>query len=134
MTITALYMGLAALLLIAFSVQVIRCRVKHRVVLLDGGVDVVARHCRAHANFTEYAPMVLLLITISEMNGASSLLLNAMGVAFLIGRISHFYSLTVREVAAAKQGKMDLRFRQFGMMLTFTTLGVGAINALLIAL
>jgi uncharacterized protein len=130
MPITALYVGLSALLLLYFSVAVIRCRVQHKVVLFDGGVDILARHCRAHANFTEYTPMVLLLIAMGEMGGASSTLLHGMGAALIAGRIVHFYSLTVREPRAASAGNMDIRFRQAGMMLTFVALGTGAITAL----
>lgn len=133
MNITALYVGVSAFFLIFFSVQVIRCRVKHKVVLLDGGVDGLARHCRAHANFTEYTPMMMLLLAVGEISGSSPYLLHTLGTTFLIGRALHFYSMTKREIVAAERGVMDISFRQAGMFLTFATLGVSALNALLIA-
>jgi uncharacterized protein len=133
MIITAFYTGISALLLLYFSIAVIRCRVRHRVVLLDGGIDILSRHCRAHANFTEYAPIVLLLISVGEMLHSSHYLLHIMGSAFVLGRILHFYSLTSREVRADAAGEVDIRFRQAGMALTFTALGVGAVNALVVS-
>lgn len=134
MPTTALYAGLSALLLLYFSVAVIRCRVQHKVALLDGGVDILSRHCRAHANFTEYAPMVLILLAVCEMGAASPILLHCIGLALLVGRILHFYSLTVREPRAASFGRMDIRFRQAGMVLTFTALTLGALTALWLAI
>jgi uncharacterized protein len=133
--ISSLYAALAAILFVYISVQVIRCRVKYKVVLQDGGIDIMARHVRAHANFTESVPLILILMVLMELgNAASPALLHCMGVALIVGRISHFYSLTRHEPKAAEQGKMDLRFRQAGMVLTFTPLMVGALNLLAHAL
>ncbi len=134
MIVTAFYAGLYALMLVGLSVAVIRCRVRHKVALLDGGVAELSYHTRAHANFTEYAPMVLILIGTGEMLHSSHYLLHALGIAFLIGRISHFYSLTLREPRTKAQGRPDLKFRQLGMALTFTVLTVGALNALVVSL
>ncbi|MBY0354127.1 MAG: MAPEG family protein [Rickettsiales bacterium] len=128
--VSSFYIAICALLLVFFSVRVIACRVKHGVAMLDGGVDILARHCRAQANFTEYAPLLLLLIIAAETGATPVFLLHAMGLGFVIGRISHFYSLTLREITSLANGKLDLRFRQIGMFLTFTSLIVGALSVM----
>ncbi len=125
--ITPLYIGILALLFIVFSALVIRCRVQCNAVIGDGGQDIMLRHIRAHGNFAEYVPLSLLLMLALELNGTDATMLHSMGLALIIGRISHFYSLTVHEPKTAAKGKMSMVFRPIGMMLTFGVLGVGAI-------
>jgi uncharacterized membrane protein YecN with MAPEG domain len=110
---------MAALLLVGFAVLVIRCRLRQRVVIGDGGDDLMIRHMRAHANFAEYAPLILILLLTLDLLGTNAAILHGLGSAFIIGRISHFYSLTVVEPKTIKGGNMNIKFRQFGMMLTF---------------
>lgn len=55
----------------------------------DGGNEALIRRMRAHANFVEYAPFVLLLIALIEFSTGSSVWLWAVSAGFLIGRIGH---------------------------------------------
>jgi uncharacterized membrane protein YecN with MAPEG domain len=128
---TLMYAGCASLLYLLFSVLVIRCRLRTKTVIGDGGDALMLRHCRAHANFAEYVPLLLFLLTLLEMANISIYIIHAMGVAMLLGRVLHFYSLTVREVKTQEAGKMDIRFRQIGMVLTFSCLFFGGIMAIL---
>ena len=70
LTITALYAGLLALLFLALSINVIRYRRGEQVSLGDGGKRKLARGIRAHGNFAEYVPLVLVLMSIAELSQA----------------------------------------------------------------
>ena len=64
--ITPLYATLAAVILIVLALRVIGARRSRRVAIGDGADDDLARRIRAHGNFTEYAPLALVL----ELGGA----------------------------------------------------------------
>ncbi|KQT34915.1 GST-like protein [Sphingomonas sp. Leaf412] len=55
----------------------------------DGGDPVMLAGMRAHANFTEYAPFVLILIAGIELAGGSPTWLWIAGAAFVVARIAH---------------------------------------------
>ena len=69
----------------------------------------LARAVRAHSNFAEYTPLFLIAFILLESAGVSLQFLTSVGVAFLLGRIFHAYSML------AQKGL----FRVLGMMLTF---------------
>ncbi len=118
MRITALYAGLLALLFVFLSVHVIRRRLAKMVSLGDGGDAELSRRIRVHGNFAEYVPLGLILIGLSENLGAPGMLVHALGLALLLGRVSHAWGLSpVNEMQA---------FRSVGMVLTFAVLLVGA--------
>ncbi len=68
--ITPLYAALAAVILIVLSLRVIGARRSRRVAIGDGADEDLARRIRAHGNFTEYAPLALVLILLLELGGA----------------------------------------------------------------
>ena len=86
--ITGLYAGLAALLLVALSLRVIRARYATRIEIGDGGDAGLTRRIRAQANFVEYVPLALVVIAMAEANGAYTLLLHGLGAALIVGRIA----------------------------------------------
>lgn len=53
------------------------------------GNDLLLARSRAHANFAEYAPFVLILIGAIELAEGSSIWLAAASALFFIGRIAH---------------------------------------------
>ncbi len=55
----------------------------------DGNDENLKRRISAFSNFTEYAPMCLIMIALIEINGATSTLIWSLGVAFVAGRILH---------------------------------------------
>lgn len=128
--ITSLYAGFSALMLVALAIYVIRGRRKHQVSLLDGGIPEMSWRIRAHANFCEYVPLTLLLLALAEWHKMPIVLLHLMGILLLGGRVSHAYSLLVREPKDPKRYGM----RVAGMMMTFTVLLIGAGSALYVAL
>ena len=118
MAITALYAAAITLLFLALSVRVIRLRRAARIALGDGGERRLARAIRAHANCAEYAPIGIILIGLAESLSVPALLLHALGIGLVAGRVVHAYGVS--------QEPEDSRFRATGMGLTFTAIAVAA--------
>ena len=55
----------------------------------NGGDEMLQVAGRAHANFTEYAPFVLILIALIELAGGSPTWLWAIGALFVVARVAH---------------------------------------------
>lgn len=66
-----------------------RIRMAGKVLHGDGGDALLARRMRAHANFTEYAPIVLILMALVELAVGFSIWLWIAAAAFVLGRIGH---------------------------------------------
>ena len=84
MFITPIYAGALALLFLVLSVNVVRTRRDSKVNIGDGGDQLLQRRIRAHGNFAEYVPLVLLLIVFAEVGGAAKWLVHALGGALLL--------------------------------------------------
>ena len=97
------------LLYLALSVNAAMTRRKSGIVIGESNNEKLARAVRAHSNFAEYTPLFLIAFILLESAGVSSQFLTSVGVAFLLGRIFHAYSML------AQKGL----FRVLGMMLTF---------------
>lgn len=126
MPITALYAGLLTMLLIYLSSRVIGYRRAQKVELGDGADRELLRRTRVHANFVEYVPFALILLGLAESQGAPKLLLHAIGLALLVGRIVHAYGLS--------QTPHNLQLRVLGMVLTLTVLATAALTGIVLAL
>lgn len=116
--ITAVYAALLAVLLVVLSVRVVGVRRARRVSLGDGDDADLRGRIRAHANFTEYTPMALLLMAMAEALGAAGLIVHALGLALTAGRIAH--------AVAISPVRQNLLLRTIGMSLTFAVLIVAA--------
>lgn len=117
--VTSFYAAFFGMLLFALSVLVIRARVNARVAIGLGEDIRLLRASRAQGNFTEYAPILLLLLLLLELSGAGAFLLHALGGLALAGRIAHAMGIS-REPE-------NLQLRQLGMALTFTVLGLAPV-------
>jgi uncharacterized membrane protein YecN with MAPEG domain len=117
--ITALYAGVAALILLLLAVRVSSLRRRLRIGLGDGGDPAMQRAVRAHANAVESALPVLLLMLIAELNRVGPLLLHASGIVLIVARLLH----------AAGLGRVPgLSFgRVWGIGLTWAVLAVLAV-------
>lgn len=124
MTATPAYAALLGLVFVALSLRTIRLRRRHRVAIGDGGNAELRRAMRVHANFAEYTPLALLLIFFVEHDGAETLLVHALGIALLCGRLLHSWGVS-RE-------RENFRYRVSGMLLTFGTL-ITSVLAIFIA-
>ncbi len=122
---TSLHAALLGLLFVALSLRVIRIRRDERVALGDDGNPRLQRAIRVHANFAEYTPLALLLISLVELTGGSVWVVHGFGLTLVFGRGLHAWGVS--------RTPEILHFRVAGMMLTFAAIG-GASLALLVLL
>jgi uncharacterized membrane protein YecN with MAPEG domain len=95
--VTAFYAALFGLVLFGLSIWVIAARVRSNVLVGDGGDDVVKRRMRAHANFTEYVPLILILAGLFEALGGSLPTLRVNLSVLLVARIAHPFGMVAKE-------------------------------------
>ena len=123
MTAVSLYAALLAILYAVLSVRTLRLRRRLRIAIGDSGDERMLRAMRAHANFAEYVPLALLLIYLVEIAPASAVLVHALGLALLLGRVLHAWGVS--------RSPEDFRFRVAGMALTLASLLVASLYLLL---
>jgi uncharacterized membrane protein YecN with MAPEG domain len=119
MIVTPIYAGLLALWLLVLSIRVIRYRSSAKINLGDGGSDEMLRRIRAHANFGEYVPLILIMMALLELRHMSIYVLHGLGITLLVARLLHGYALAFTE-------KWFLG-RFLGTALTFALLGTAGI-------
>jgi len=113
------YAAIFALLYIGLTVRVISLRNSKRVSLGSGGDPVLERAIRIHANFIEYVPLALILLTAIEMQRRSHYVLHVLCLLLLVGRICHFMALSRENTVNPLRG--------VGVGLTVLVLAVAAI-------
>ena len=111
------------LIFLWLSFRVIRYRRAERIPLGSGGNAALERAIRAHANFAEFVPFTVLLLILAERGDAWPWLLHALGALLVTARLSHGMGMV--------QDPEDYRFRAFGMMGTFSVMGIAAVAAFL---
>ena len=116
--ITSLFIGLLALIQVPLTVMVGYRRVQTEIQFLDGGDLTLLRRMRAHANFTETVPIVLLAMAASELSALAPWLLWLGGTSLVCGRLMHAGTLVLLGWGPT---------RALGMILTFLPMiGFGA--------
>ncbi len=94
MLITPIYAGLLAILYFVLSYRIIQMRGPGQPSLGDGGNPVLLRRIRAHGNFAEYVPFILLMIAMLEFGQWPAWLMHTLGATLLIARLLHGYALS----------------------------------------
>ena len=79
----------AAVVNLWLAFRIVPTRLKDKVLVGDNDDLRLRSRMRAHANFTEYAPFVLILMALIELAGGSATWLWIAGIAFVLGRIAH---------------------------------------------
>lgn len=92
-SVTLLYAGLLALVLLGLTVRVIQLRGRRKVGIGDGGHEDLALAIRVHANFVEFVPMVLILMALLEATAAPAWAMHAIGIVLVICRLAHAQGL-----------------------------------------
>lgn len=87
--LTGIYASLLAILGIYLSIMVSVMRGKTGIAIMYGDNMVLAERMRRHGNFVDSVPLVLILMIVVELNGASSNWLHAIGGILLVSRIIH---------------------------------------------
>ncbi|MEM6602908.1 MAG: MAPEG family protein [Pseudomonadota bacterium] len=119
--VTALYAAFYGLFYIFLAFCVIMGRNKMRIPLMDNGNHNMLRRIRAHGNFSEYAPIFIVLLAFMEISAvAPSIYIHILGSIFLLARALHAYGLLHAEKYDENQKLISgLKFRFFGTVLTF---------------
>lgn len=103
----------AALVNIWLMIRCGQARTKGGVSIGDGGDENLIRRMRAHANFVESAPFVLVLIAALEATGGSSTWLWWVGIIYIFGRLAHGLGM---------DGGTFAKGRMVGTLITMLTL------------
>jgi len=115
----------AAIINLWLSMRCGQVRMQEKILIGDGGNERLTARMRAHANFIENTPLVLVLIAGIELTGKGMPWVAYLGALFMLGRVSHGLG-------------MDRNYpnplRIFGTISAMVTLLVLAIYAVLIAL
>lgn len=125
LTVTLSSAAAAAIVAIWLMVRVGRVRAAEEVFVGDGGNEHVIRRMRAHSNFIESAPFVLVLIAAIEFSGRGHPWLAYVAGVYFLGRIAH---------AIGMEGDPYGKFRFAGTIITMLTLLGLAVVAGLIAM
>jgi uncharacterized membrane protein YecN with MAPEG domain len=119
--ITMTIAGAAALLNAWLAIRCSLLRRDAAISVGDGGDARMTARMRAHANFIEYTPIILILIGLVELAEGPSAWLWVVGVVYILARIAH---------ALGMDGPM--RLRVFGAVTTFVILiGLGIYAAVI---
>ena len=124
--ITALYAGILGFLGLVLASRVVQHRQRHRIALGDRGNEDMQRAMRVFGNFTEYVPMILLLIGFGEMLGAHKWLTHGLGASLVAGRLFHAWGLS--KTSGTSLGRL------LGVVLTWLALLVASAMLIWLAL
>lgn len=122
--ITLTVAGAAALLNVWLGWRVGQRRLSEKVSIGDGGNEALTCRMRAHANFAEYTPFVLILIGLIELAEGTTAWLWAVGALYILARIAH---------AIGMDRPTPNPFRMAGIIVTMLTLAGLGIYAVVLA-
>lgn len=123
LTVTLSTAAAAAILNIWLMIRVGAVRNAEKISVGDEDNENLIRRMRAHANFVESAPFVLILIGAIEFAGRGEPWLTWVAGAFIIGRVAHAFGMDGGSLAKG---------RMVGTLVTMLTLlGLGVVAALI---
>ena len=109
--ISALYIGVAALLYIGLAARIVTQRHASKTALGDGGDKELQKRIRAHGNFSEYAPLLLLMLAAIELQGAPAFAIHIFGILIIASRMAHAWFISqTPEPIAMRQLTMGVTF------------------------
>lgn len=85
--------GACALLNFWLGVRISQLRIAKKIMVGDGGDPRLVARMRAQLNFAEYAPIVLILVTLIELAQGTRGWLWAASALFVVGRILHGFGM-----------------------------------------
>lgn len=115
--VTSLYAALFGILHVGLSLWVVAGRASFRVHHGDGGEDGLNRRIRAHGNFAEYVPLILLLVGLIEAGGGGSRTAHALLLPLFAARLVHPVGML-----APVESKQQFVFRGGAMIVTWLVL------------
>jgi uncharacterized membrane protein YecN with MAPEG domain len=128
LSVTSIVAALAVVFYIFLAARIIVIRRTDKVSLGAGTDKILETRIRQHGNFAEYLPLSLILLALAEIQNVPNLLLVILGAAIMFGRVAHWYGLE------NMSRPIGLQMRTYGMIATFTSMGVLAVILLITAL
>lgn len=95
MIVTLLTAGVSGLIAFVLALRCTQVRRSAGVGMGDGGNAVLMARMRAHANFVEYVPLLLILIGLIEFKVGTGPSIAVAGVALVLVRIAHGVGMTL---------------------------------------
>ena len=121
LTISLVFAAACALINLWLAVRCGRVRAAEKISHGDGGSVLLGRRMRAHANFAEFTPVVLILFVLVEAALGQSIWLWAAAGAYVLARILHGIGMDADK---------DAPTRMIGILVTFlVTLGLAGAAA-----
>lgn len=122
--ITLTFAAACALLNLWIATRCARIRISDKVIHGDAGNSLLARRMRAHANYIEYTPIVLILFLVVELAVGASLWLWIGALVYVVARVAHAFGMDADKPTLWRAG---------GALLTWGVMVAMAIAALTIA-
>ncbi len=85
--------GIAALINLWLAMRCGQARTKEKILVGDGGNEALIRRMRAHSNFTEFAPLFLIVLGLIELATGTGIILWVVMALFMIGRVCHGFGM-----------------------------------------
>lgn len=123
--ITSILTGLFCLFMVALSLRVSLRRREMNVSVGDGGDKVLQRRIRAHGNFIENAPLMVLAVAVIEYNAGVRWLVAVIALAFLVSRVVHAIGILYMERPTLRAIAMVMQHSAFvvaGLWLLWTAI------------
>lgn len=102
--VTLTFAAACALLNFWLAIRCARIRIGDKVLHGDGGNGLLARRMRAHANFIEYAPIVLILFALIELAAGPSPWLWGVALAYVAARLAHGFGMDAQAPTVWRAG------------------------------
>lgn len=122
--ITLTLAAACALLNFWLAMRCVKLRFGGKVLHGDGGNALLARRMRAHSNFVEYTPIVIILVGLIELAAGTSPWLWMSALVYVLARIAHGLSM---------DREQSNWWRGVGAMLTWAIMIALAVTALVLA-
>lgn len=119
--ITSFTASVLAIMLVALSIYVGIYRNTAKIMVGTGNDEKLTIRIRAQGNFTEYAPMALIIIALCEYQKFSSTLVLILAALIIIGRLTHAIGMLKNLVI----------FKFIGMIGTYLCIIIGAISLIM---
>jgi len=102
--IVGLYAAMLFVIAAVLAAQAGFMRGKTGISVMYGDNMELALAMRRHANFTEHVPLALILLSIIALNGASAMLLHALGILLVVARIIHPIGFQIDDTSSPLRG------------------------------
>jgi uncharacterized protein len=118
----------AALINIWISMRVGRMRHAAKISVGDGGNEMLIRRMRAHANFVENTPLVLILLAAIELSNKGGTWLAVVGAVYMLGRACHALGMDGGSMGWARGvGTAVTMLTQLGLAVAAVLIALGRI-------